>query len=412
MQEQVRNFHLMLPSRITYCDYWENQILPLVQKMQYMNRCYHRDFDCNYSPDSNIRYLLTDAVMECFIWYMATRQHLGVESVNDLTRKVLYLQNKRQSPDQNEFKKNMADFVDLILVEDSVYAFPYFVFRIISKYYSKLENGELPNIKRLLREIHLELNLEIKPHETSSEQWNRWNLLLFKQICHKTALFLPEGAVERSMYIFEFSEQITMEYYPSDELLTLEASDGKIAAYISKGENTGSAVLPELKELVDYAVKNLAISPFDILNYRTWNETLYSLWDFLNSSKGGKGSGRGRKPTKKKLLSGIISTLSDYPELKESYFHLVFEDSAGYGSGLPTYDWAFRLAGLIDQIINTPEIRNALADDLMSNPELVELGIHQFFLSELTQEVSGLIAILGKQILYGDNVQELVIQPI
>lgn len=67
LQEQVRNFHLMLPSRITYCDRWENQILPLIQKMQHKNRIYVNDFDYNYSPDSTTRLHLTDVIMDCFV---------------------------------------------------------------------------------------------------------------------------------------------------------------------------------------------------------------------------------------------------------------------------------------------------------------------------------------------------------
>ena len=417
MQEQVRNFHLMLPNRITFCDRWLNVTLPLVKKMQEKNKRYHEDLDLDYSVDNTIQQQLAAAVMDCFVWYMSSRKHLGVELNSEIDRKISYLQRQRESPDNNVFKESMTKIVNALLDEKCdddfpvfAHGFPFFVYRLFTKFYSKLENGDVPDVKKVIGEMRLSVNTEIKSNETTSAQWNRWNLLLFKQICHKTAPYLPKGAVERSVYILEFSEKIMMECYIDDALLDLEVTDDRIKNYILKGENAGAAVLPELKEHVEYAEKNLEILPFDVLNYKAWNETPQTLQDFMDSSKRGKGSGRGRKKTKRNLLSELLTKLDDYEYLKGSYFHLVFEDNSGYGSGLPTYDWAFRLAHLIDQIISKPSVQNALHEELTSQPELVELSIHQYFLSEFAQEIKELIAVWGKVFLYHNFVQKLPIQ--
>lgn len=229
---------------------------------------------------------------------------------------------------------------------------------------------------------------------------------MFKHICCKTGPLLPENSVERSIYIFEYSEGITLECYPADELLDLDVMDNKVKEYIREGQHPGGFVLPELAEIVNYAKRNLNISPFDILTYKLWNETPESLYEFMTSSKGGAGSGKGRKKTKLKLFAEIIPKLGNYRELRKAYFHLVFEDRAGYGSGMPTYEWAFRLTSLIDQIINEPHLQDALRNELNSQKELVELGIHSFFLTEFTRESINQIMCMGKWILY--NIQELL----
>ena len=255
--------------------------------------------------------------------------------------------------------------------------------------------------------MRLGLNIKIGSNNSPSLQWNRRNLLLFKRICHKTASFLPQGAIERSKYLLEYSENITMECYIADELLDLEAMDAKIMVYILGGENAGAAVLPELKELINYVERNMEISPFDVLNYKAWDETPQSLREFMNSSKGG--TGKGRKKTIRKMLSDLLPQLDDYEDLKSSYYHLVFEEKSGYGSGLTTYEWAFRLADMIDKIICKLEDNADLREALASQPELAELSIHQFFLSEFKHEAMKIVAALGKRILYGDDVQQLVI---
>lgn len=218
---------------------------------------------------------------------------------------------------------------------------------------------------------------------------------------------LPENAVERAVYLFESSEGITLERYPSDELLDIDVMDSRVEEYIREGTNAGDFVFPELAEIVRYAERNLSISPFDVLSYKIWNETPESLHEFMTSSKGGAGSGRGRKKTRIKLFSEIIPNLANYQELKVEYFHLVFEDRAGYGSGMPTYEWAFRLASLIDQIVTEPQLQDALRNELDSQKELVELGIHAFFLSEFARETVRLIMRIGKWILYSDDIQDL-----
>lgn len=130
----------------------------------------------------------------------------------------------------------------------------------------------------------------------------------------------------------------------------------------------------------------------------------------MMSSKGGAGSGRGRKKTKEKLFAEAIPKLEKYQDLRSTYFQLVFEDQAGYGSGVPTYEWAFRLASLIDQIANELQLRDVFYGDLDSQKELVELSIHSFFLSEFVEETKKRIMRIGKYILYSNRIPTLCIE--
>lgn len=411
MQEQVRYFHLMLPNRIIYSDRWTDFTIPLVKEMQHRNKCYCEDLDPNFCVDDTIQRKLVDAALDCFIWYVSSRKHLDLTNQNDPEKVAHSLQSI------NDFRDNTIGDIVKAIVEDiqRIAVFPFLLYRVFTKSYSTIESANVPDVKRILSNIQLSPiqlfpNMKIGSDNRAAAQWKRMNLLLFKQICRRTGPFLPKGTVERSLYLLEFSEEITMECYIDDELLNLEVTDNAIREYIREGEHTGTAVLPELKELVDYVEKNLEISPFDVLNYRAWNETPQTLRDFMDSSRGGKGSGRGRKPTKRKMLSGLLPKLDDYHELEKTYYQLVFKDKSGYGSGLPTYEWAFRLSEIIDRIIGKPDVQSALQEELASYPELVELSVHQFFLSKFKQEAIEIVAALGKRILYGNDVQNLMIE--
>lgn len=135
MQEQIRNFHLMLPSRIDYCDRWTDSTLPIVRKMQNLNQMYYNVG--RNEPDelisSSCHQQLVNAVMECFICYVASLKHLDEEGQADLERKVAYLRMKQGSSEHNEFKEIIGQIVNLIAAGPQAWAFPFFLYRILTR---------------------------------------------------------------------------------------------------------------------------------------------------------------------------------------------------------------------------------------------------------------------------------------
>ena len=193
--------------------------------------------------------------------------------------------------------------------------------------------------------------------------------------------------------------------------MSAEPTSNEIKAYITNGAGGDQLIFSELFCLTERLKSSLAISPFELFPYRPWTVTEQDLAEFLYRAKATEdqqSSGekhRGKRLPKHRIIQRELKAYD--PTLAfEEYYQRTFKDVCGYGSGLPTYAWAFRVTEDLDKILQQSDELRKLFDVSPKYAELVELGIHACLLENLITRAEQIALALGKSLLYSRSIVE------
>lgn len=407
LQEQVREMHLMLPYHMLYSSALEEKVLPTIERLQSRAKAYGSKASVpdEVPSDWKNKEQIIRTVAQSYLWFLRCQRQLNWEKnqENESSEKTF-----AAMLDKDFESSKLYQCVSKLVndAEKSPWATfaPLYFYRVMTAYCSRILEFRAPEPSTVMN-----LDVEIpgkgfKSTAQTAQKHYRCNLLLFKKLCHDLASYFPSYVIERAIYLFEVSEDISRVGYPSDRLLGAEPDSREIKAYITNGTGEGSLVFPELFCLTERMKTSLAISPFDLLSVLPWTVTTQELGEFLYSAKAiekedNEKKHRGKRLPKYKVIQKALKAYDSTLEFGE-YYQIVFKDACGYGSGLPSYAWVFRLAKEIDKILKNSDELKRLFDISPKYAELVELGIHACLLENFVTKAEKTALALAKEFFY------------
>ena len=414
-EQQCRELQLMLPGRIEYGKYFEKTMNPTIECQQ------ERIQAALISPDST-EWSMSDypaigkICMNGFLWYLKTRNHLGLSKIKRETLDKDIKRIERELLNETSFAYGKIMEALLMISQEKAWA-PYsllLIYRVMTKYRSDIAHNRLPELKKTLNLNRERPTVQLRSNADTARKEYRCNILFFQKLCTDLAKYLSEEDLARLRFMYEFMEPYSEERYASAAVVSADADSDLVRNYIQfphKGD-TGEFIFANLVPIMQRVKQNLEISPYDLFPFYRWSIGREAAYQRLYSNGNDNGlaeylgqKARGRTTS---FWTAVCQDLDqfkkenteNYEKLRWKYYHEAFETSSSYGSGLPTYEWAFSVMEISDYLLGRCPRLKQLDKAFDDASELLEIAIHRYLLQDITERIYEDVQKAGKRFFY------------